>query len=255
MSEGLRWDEGETPMLRWTGAPAGVSVGFSGRRGGVSDGPFSSLNLGALTADEPANVAENRRRVVAAVDGDGETATMAWQVHGADVREVTAEPSSGIFLRPGEEPFPKSDGLVTSVPGRTMTLLTADCLPIAIARPDGGRLALLHAGWRGLEAGIAEAGVEAVGGGPLAAVGPGAGPCCYEVGEDVASRLRARFGDDVVRDGHADLWLCAERALLRAGAASVAVAGECTICTPDRYFSHRRDNGVTGRQGVVGLRA
>jgi copper oxidase (laccase) domain-containing protein len=97
--------------------------------------------------------------------------------------------------------------------------------------------------------------VEAVGAGPLAAVGPGAGPCCYEVGEDVASRLRARFGDDVVRDGHADLWLCAERALLRAGAASVAVAGECTICTPDRYFSHRRDNGVTGRQGVVGLRA
>jgi copper oxidase (laccase) domain-containing protein len=71
----------------------------------------------------------------------------------------------------------------------------------------------------------------------------------------VASLLRGRFGDDVVRDGHADLWLCAERALLRAGAASVAVAGECTICTPERYFSHRRDNGVTGRQGVVGLRA
>ena len=136
-----------------------------------------------------------------------------------------------------------------------MTLLTADCLPIAIARADGGRLALLHAGWRGLEAGIAEAGAAAVGGDPLAAVGPGIGPCCYEVGEDVASRLRARFGDDVVRDGHADLWLCAERALRRAGVESVAVAGECTICTPQRYFSHRRDNGVTGRQGVVGLRA
>ena len=256
MSDALRWDDGATPLLRWTGAPAGVAVAFSGRRGGVSDGPFSSLNLGALTADGPANVAENRRRLVDAVGGDGDTATMAWQVHGADVREVTEQPSSGVFLRPGEAPFPKSDGLVTSVPGRTMTLLTADCLPIAIARSDGGRLALLHAGWRGLEAGITEAGVAAVGGGEAtAAVGPGAGPCCYEVGEDVASLLRARFGDDVVRDGHADLWLCAERALLRAGAASVAVAGECTICTPERYFSHRRDNGVTGRQGVVGLRA
>ena len=255
MSDGLRWEDGASPVLRWVGAPAGVSVAFSGRRGGVSDGAFSSLNLGALTADQPANVAENRRRLVDAVGGEGETATMAWQVHGADVREVTAEPSSGIFLRPGEEPFPKSDGLVTSVPGRTMTLLTADCLPIAIARADGGRLALLHAGWRGLEAGIAEAGAAAVGGEVLAAVGPGAGPCCYEVGEDVASRLRARFGDDVVRDGRADLWLCAERALRQAGVESVAVAGECTICLPHRYFSHRRDNGVTGRQGVVGLRA
>jgi len=255
VSDGLRWQDGASPVLRWVGAPAGVSVAFSGRRGGVSDGPFSSLNLGALTADQPANVAENRRRLVDAVGGEGETATMAWQVHGADVREVTAEPSSGIFLRPGEEPFPKSDGLVTSVPGRTMTLLTADCLPIAIARADGGRLALLHAGWRGLEAGIAEAGAAAVGGEVLAAVGPGAGPCCYEVGEDVASRLRARFGDDVVRDGRADLWLCAERALRQAGVESVAVAGECTICLPHRYFSHRRDNGVTGRQGVVGLRA
>ena len=103
-------------MLRWVGAPAGVSVAFSGRRGGVSDGPFSSLNLGALTDDEPASVAENRRRLVDAVGGDGETATMAWQVHGGDVREVTAEPSSGVFLRPGEEPFPKSDGLVTCCP-------------------------------------------------------------------------------------------------------------------------------------------
>jgi YfiH family protein len=255
VSDGLRWEGAASPVLRWVGAPAGVSVAFSGRRGGVSDGAFSSLNLGALTADQPANVAENRRRLVDAVGGEGETATMAWQVHGADVREVTAEPSSGIFLRPGEEPFPKSDGLVTSVPGRTMTLLTADCLPIAIARADGGRLALLHAGWRGLEAGIAEAGAAAVGGEVLAAVGPGAGPCCYEVGEDVASRLRARFGDDVVRDGRADLWLCAERALRQAGVESVAVAGECTICLPHRYFSHRRDNGVTGRQGVVGLRA
>lgn len=250
----IAWDEtGEIPVLRWASAPAGVTVLFTGRRGGVSGGAFRSLNLGALTADEPANVAENRRRAVEAAGGDGALATMAWQVHGADVREVTEEPSRGRFLHPGVEPFPKSDGLVTSVPGRPMTLLTADCLPIAIAAVDDQRLALLHAGWRGLEGGVVEAGVRAVSHPARAAVGPGAGPCCYEVGEDVAGPLRRRFGDDVVRDGKADLWLCAERALRGAGVADVEVAGECTICTPERYFSHRRDRGVTGRQGVVGL--
>ena len=254
---GMAWDDGRDgpPLLRWTAAPAGVSVAFTGRAGGVSEGPFSSLNLGALTADQPAHVAENRRRAVAAVGGDGATATMAWQVHGSDIREVLEQPASGRFLEPGAEPFPKSDGLVTSLPDRALTLLTADCLPVAIAAADGSRLALLHAGWRGLTAGIVERGVSAVGAPAAAAVGPGAGPCCYEVGDEVAGQLAARYGDDVVRRRHADLWLCAERALRSAGVESVAVAGECTICNPDRYFSHRRDHGVTGRQGVVGVRA
>jgi len=253
----LEWDRGHQvpPLLRWAAAPTGISVAFTGRAGGVSEGAFSSLNLGALTADEPPRVAENRRRAVAAIGADGETATMAWQVHGADVREVVEEPASGRFLEPGAEPFPKSDGLVTSLAGRALTLLTADCLPVAIAAADGSRLALLHAGWRGLEAGIVERGVDAVGLPAAAAVGPGAGPCCYEVGDDVAVPLAARFGQDVIRGGHADLWLCAERALRSAGVDRVAVAAECTICNPERYFSHRRDRGVTGRQGVVGVRA
>lgn len=250
---GLAWDDGDVPVLRWSAAPAGVSVAFTSRHGGESGGPFRSLNLGALTADEPARVAENRRRAVAAAGGDPGRATMAWQVHGRDVREVTCEPAGGRFLEPGREPFPRSDGLATSVPGRPLVLLTADCLPVAIARDDGGRLAILHAGWRGLEAGVVETGAEAVGGELVAAVGPGAGPCCYEVGPDVADGLRARFGADVVADGRADLWLCARRALEAAGVRTIAVAGECTICNPDRYFSHRRDNGVTGRQGVVGV--
>jgi copper oxidase (laccase) domain-containing protein len=73
------------------------------------------------------------------------------------------------------------------------------------------------------------------------------------VGDDVAARLQARFGSDVVRERRADLWLCARRALAAAGAADVVVAGECSICNPGRYFSHRRDRGVTGRQGVVGV--
>lgn len=256
MSGDLVWDaETGTPLLRWASAPDGVRVGFTGRAGGISEGPFASLNLGALTADEPARVAENRRRAMAAVGGDGSTATMAWQVHGSDVREVVQQPASGRFLEPGAELFPKSDGLVTSVPGRALTLLTADCLAVAIAAEDGSRLALLHAGWRGLVAGVVENGVAAVGAPAVAAVGPGAGPCCYEVGDDVAAPLVARFGEDVIRERRANLWLCAERALRWAGVERVAVAGECSICNPQRYFSHRRDRGITGRQGVVGVRA
>jgi len=255
VSAGLAWRQEPLPLLDWATAPAGVRVSFTCRHGGVSAGQFASLNLGALTADDAANVAENRRRAVAGAGGDGATATMAWQVHGTDIREVTDGPSSGRFLQPGAEPFPKSDGLVTSSRGRALTLLTADCLPVAIAAADGSRLALLHAGWRGIEAGVIEAGMAAVGGEAVAAIGPGAGPCCYAVGEDVAGPLTRRFGKDVVRDGRADLWLCAERALRTSGVEQVAVAGECTICTEDRYFSHRRDHGVTGRQGVVGLLA
>jgi YfiH family protein len=255
VSTPLRWRDAALPLLDWTEAPPGVRVAFTCRLGGVSTGPYASLNLGALTADDPANVATNRRRAVEGAGGVAEAATMAWQVHGTDVREVTEQPAGGRFLEPGAEPYPRSDGLVTSVTGRPLMLLTADCLPIAIARRDGGRVAVLHAGWRGLEAGVVEAGVEAVGGDAVAAVGPGAGPCCYEVGDDVAGPLRARFGDDVVRGGNADLWMCAERALRAQGVGEVVVAGECTICTPGRYFSHRRDRGVTGRQGVVALRA
>jgi polyphenol oxidase len=250
---GLAWDEGGVPLLRWTGAPPGVTVAFTSRRGGVSGGPFRSLNLGALTADDAANVAENRRRAVAAAGGDGAVATMAWQVHGAGVREVDERPAPGRFLEPGAESFPKSDGLATGLAGRPLVLLAADCLPIAIARADGRRLAVLHAGWRGLVAGIVERGLEAVRGRATAAVGPGAGPCCYEVGEDVAGVLGRRFGDDVLRDGRADLWLAARRALEGAGVAGVDVAGECTICGGERYFSHRRDRGTTGRQGIVGM--
>ncbi len=217
-------------------APAGISVIFTGRQGGVSDGPFASLNLGALTDDQPAAVRENRGRAVRAAGGDPARATMAWQVAGSTVREVTADPASGVFLEPGREPFPKSDGLVTSEPQRPLVLLTADCLPIALARADGSRFALLHAGWQGLLAGICEAGVVAVGDGAVAMVGPGAGPCCYEVRDDVGGPLQARFGTAAVRDGRADLWHCARVALEGAGVTSVRVAERCTICNSGRVL-------------------
>ena len=251
----LVWSDGELPLLHWQDAPDGVSVAVTERRGGVSEGPVASLNLGLLTLDRAESVAENRRRALAAAGADPATATMAWQVAGADVREVTETPSSGVFLDPGREHFPKSDGLVTGARDRALVLLAADCLPIAVARADGGRLAVLHAGWQGLLAGIVEAGAAAVGGAMRAVVGPGAGPCCYQVGPDVGGPLAARYGADVVRNGRADLWLCARRSLERAGVEAVEVAGECTICNRERFFSHRRDGRATGRQGVVGVLA
>jgi copper oxidase (laccase) domain-containing protein len=134
-----------------------------------------------------------------------------------------------------------------------MVLLTADCYPVALARTSRSpRLAVLHVGWRGLLAGIAEAGVAAVGeNGIAAAVGPGIGPCCYEVGAEVADPFRREFGEDVVVEGKLDLGLATERALLRAGCADVERSGRCTSCEGDLFFSHRRDHGRTGRQGVI----
>ena len=216
----------------------------------MSAGPYRSLNLGIQTGDDPERVVENRRRLCDAVGADPETATLARQVHGADVTETRP---LGV-VTPGT-PYDRCDGLWTERRGQAMMLLTADCLPVALARLDGPpRLAVLHVGWRGLLAGIVEAGVAALGERhAAAAIGPGIGPCCYEVGADVAAPLRARFGDDVARNGTADLPLAAERALRAAGVASVEATRLCTACNPERFFSHRRDRGVTGRHGVVGL--
>ena len=262
-------------VLDWD-APGPYRVAFSTRRGGVSGGAFASLNLGLATDDRPANVVENRRRLAAAVGADPARAAMAWQQHGAHVER--AHPVG--ILEPGT-PFPRCDGLWTDVPGQPMALVTADCLPVAIAtvlETDGERvsraaaldgssrpappsaahrsapcLALLHVGWRGLLAGIVEAGCAALGPGPLAAVvGPGIGPCCYEVGDDVAEPFRARFGPGVLAGRRLDLAGACERALVAAGCTEVTRVDRCTACEAETFFSHRRDRGCTGRQGVVG---
>jgi YfiH family protein len=229
-------------------APGPYRVAFSTRLGGVSDGAFASLNLGILTADEPERVVENRRRLAAAVGADPSRATMAWQVPGA---EVTRAESRGI-VTPGTV-YERCDGLWSERPGQAMVLLTADCLPVAIARRNGRpALAVLHVGWRGLLAGIVEAGARALGGGErAAAIGPGIGPCCYEVGEEVARPFRAAFGDDVVHGRNLDLRAATERALARAGCEAVKSFALCTSCDEHLFFSHRRDRGRTGRQGVI----
>jgi polyphenol oxidase len=220
----------------------GYDVVFSTRVGGVSEGPFASLNLGKLTLDREEHVEENRRRLCAEVGADPALLALNRQQHSVVVNRATA----GSRGQPG-------DGLWTDEPGIPMLKLTADCVPIALAREDRAGLAVLHAGWRGLLEGIVEAGVEAVGGTLRAAVGPAIGPCCYEVGAEVAKPFRRRFGTDILANRRLDRGTAAERALRDAGTARVDRFDLCTSCNPELFFSHRRDEGVTGRQGVIGV--
>jgi len=237
-----------TTLFEWR-APGPYRVAFSTRVGGASEGQFASLNLGIKTDDEASRVLENRRRLAEAIGADPRSARMAMQVHGAVVAE--AEPGDILETPRTWEPC---DGLWSDRPGQAMLLLTADCLPVALARTSGSpRLALLHVGWRGVLAGILEAGVAALAPGSVAAaIGPGIGSCCYEVGEEVAGPFRARFGDDVLEGGRLDLRLAAERALRTAGCRDVEQVDLCTFCEEGLFFSHRRDRGRTGRQGVMG---
>jgi polyphenol oxidase len=229
-------------------APGPYRVAFSTRLGGVSEGSYESLNLGLLTADEPERVRENRRLLCERVGTHADTATMALQVHGARVARADRR---GVTT-PGAL-FESCDGLWTDEPGEAVMLIAADCLPIALCRTNGSpALAVLHVGWKGLLDGIAAAGADALGNGSLAAaIGPGIGPCCYEVGDEVAEPYRRRFGADVLHGGNLDLPEAAERALREAGVDSVERSDLCTSCRPDLFFSHRRDGGVTGRQGVI----
>jgi len=227
-------------LVRWD-APGPYAVAFTRRAGGVSEGPYESLNLGFLTGDDRERVAENRRRLYAAVGAD--PARVAWprQVHGATVVRANGT-------------HPEADAIFTDEPGLAMTVVTADCLPVALARLDGRpALALVHVGWRGLLEGVLAAARAALGSGPAAAaIGPGIGPCCYDVREDVAGPVRRVLGPGLVRSGRLDLPGAAERALHAAGVDRVDRLDECTSCHRERFFSHRRDAGVTGRQGAIG---
>ncbi|HWG57275.1 MAG TPA: polyphenol oxidase family protein [Gaiellaceae bacterium] len=229
-------------MIRWS-APGPYEVVFSTRRGGVSEGPYESLNLGRLTGDEVSRVDENRRRLCAEVGTEPERLALNRQIHSALVHR--ADPA-----RRGEP----GDGLWTDEPRLPLLAFTADCLPIALVRADSGApaVAILHAGWRGLLGGIVAAGVAALGGDGLAAcVGPAIGPCCYEVGEEVGDPFSATFGDDVLRGRNLDLWTSAERSLRAAGVQAVERVDLCTACNPDLFFSHRRTGKPRGVQGVI----
>ena len=229
-------------IIRWE-APGPYVVAFSTRHGGVSEGPWASLNLGRKNGDEPARVDENRRRLCEALGADVERLTLNRQQHSATVHRAHA----GRRGEPG-------DGLWTDEQGVPMLALGADCATIAIARTNGGRpaLAVLHAGWRGLLEGIVASATSILGGRLEAVVGPAIGPCCYEVGPEVAEPFGARFGRDVVRGRILDLWTSAERALQAAGCSRVERIDLCTRCNPDLFFSERRTGKPRGGHGVLG---
>jgi len=247
------------PLLRpdWPASP-GVITGMSQRAGGVSVGPWSSLNLGGAVGDDPAAVAENRARFAAAL---GAQPVWLHQVHGAQVVRLRADAA--------DSPRPAADAAWTSDPGVACAVLVADCLPVLMALRDGRAVAAAHAGWRGLAAGVLEAAVQALcsgtGAGPgdiVAWLGPCIGPRQFEVGADVLRACGAQDSPAAAAcfdyrprpDGSprwlADLPRLARDRLIATGVSSISEAGLCTVEAASRFFSFRRD-GVTGRHGAA----
>lgn len=242
--DGVRWLEADL---------GGARVAFTTRLGGASAAPFDSLNLGLLTDDDPAAVASNRIRLAAALGRDPERIAFARQVHGAELETHAGLPlrcsfsPQGTAKAQGNGEVPEADGHVVTVPGVAALVFAADCLPVALRGPGG--VAMLHCGWRGLAAGIVAAGAEAVGA-TEAAIGPGIGGCCYEVGDEVLAAF-AGLGEGIAGGRMLDLPEVARRLLAAAGVERVQSAGLCTSCEPELFFSHRRDAGRTARQAGV----
>ena len=245
-------DSCEVPHWRRTAADAKVTLAFSTRRGGVSAPPFDSLNLGRSTADLPASVSANRSRLLIALGLSPNRLATAGQVHGTRVLEATA---------PGH--LPDCDGLITRVPGLALAVTTADCMSLIFTA--AGAVAAIHSGWRGAADGMPVAALETLcdiaGCSPSEVevhFGPSARGCCYEVGEEVATR----FPEAALRrpgpKARLDLPTATRLALLETGMSpeSVHDCGACTMCEPYWYFSHRRDGGATGRLwGIAALRS
>ena len=207
----------------------------------MSDGPYESLNLGILTEDDRSKVERNRELLARAAGRDPTSIAMGWQVHGTDLKQWDSPPDGA--------PLDKVDGHVTRRDDLALLVLVADCLPVALS--GAGQVGMVHCGWRGLAGGILADAVARFDEPPAAAVGPGIGPCCYEVGDEVRSQFDARFA----RGRMLDLRAIAEDRLRAAGAGQIEHVDLCTSCRADLFFSHRRDEGVTGRQGGLVWRA
>ena len=228
-------------------APARVRAFVTTRAGGVSAGEYGSMNLGLASGDDPAKVAANRERLRAALPGDP---TWLVQVHGRDVVDLDA------WRGPDR---PRGDATLTRTPGRVAGVLTADCLPVVFCDRQGTRVAVAHAGWRGLAAGVLEATVAALDRHPgdiLAWMGPAIGPASFVVGPevreafvDVDPAADTAFRDHGPGKHLADLYALARQRLARAGVASVHGGGWCTMREADRFFSYRRCR-ESGRMGT-----
>jgi purine-nucleoside/S-methyl-5'-thioadenosine phosphorylase / adenosine deaminase len=227
----------------------GVVHGISTRGGGVSQGRCESLNVSYSVGDTEDNVDENLRRVADAVGSRRENLFSAYQVHGRDVTLVGPEATGR----------PRCDVLITNSPSRTLMLRYADCTPVLIADARRKAIGVAHAGWRGSAVRAAEAAVSAMvdafGSNPrdlLAGIGPAIGPCCYAVGEDVVAAFDGRSA--LFHEGRLDLWEANRLALVEAGVPpeQIEVAGICTKCEAERFFSHRANQGQpAGRFAAV----
>jgi len=232
-----------------------LSAGFTTRHGGVSKAPFDTLNLGLNTDDDPECVVENRRRMAEAAGFEPDALVIAGQVHGAEMLHADA---------PGL--YPGYDAVVTTTPGLLLCITAADCAAVLLADTGAGIVGACHAGWRGTVARVAAHTVAAMvaRGAEAARIRAYISPCIsaanFEVGEEVA----ARFDDAHVyrrpdwSRPHVDLKSALVAQLTAAGLApeAIEVAPECTFAGTRNFFSHRAEQGRTGRMmGFIGLRS
>ena len=253
--------------LVWLTAPViGAKHAFTTRLGGVSGGPWASLNLGDNRGDDLGNVRENYRRLGAALGADLSAPVRTRQVHGREVRVVTDADRC-----PPGVPVPyEADGLVTGVPGLPLMCFIADCVPVLLWEPRSGTAGAIHCGWRSSVQDILGAAAEkmaALGADPRdirAAVGPSIGACCFETDGDVPEALRNYLGAEAAEPFilpaaqpgkyRVDLRGANAARLLQLGLRPehIAVSDACTVCSPDRFWSHRAVNGgVRGSQCAV----
>ncbi|MBE0670299.1 MAG: peptidoglycan editing factor PgeF [Anaerolineales bacterium] len=228
------------------------------RRGGVSPAPWQSLNLGGSVGDDPLHVAENRIRIFDALGRAPASIHDVWLVHGTDIVYADAP-------RPLDKHPERADIILTDNPEVSLFMRFADCVPLLFHDPKKHVIGISHAGWMGTVKGVATTTIEAMqtryGCKPedvQAGIGPSIGVDHYEVGEDVVSQFREKYGRDAERilqerngSHYLDLWAANLIQLQNAGVEQVQVSGVCTACHLDDWFSHRAEKGKTGRFGAL----
>ena len=228
------------------------------RHGGVSPAPWHSLNLGGSVGDDPARVAENRIRVFNAMGSDPASIHDVWLVHGTDIVYADAP-------RPLEQPSAKADILFTDNPAVSLYMRFGDCVPILFHDPKKKVIGIAHAGWLGTLRGVAQAAVDGMrshyGCKPediVAGIGPSIGVDHYEVGADVITQFQEKYSEDAdqilqIRNGstYLDLWAANAIQLQKAAVEQIQVSSLCTACNLDDWFSHRAEQGKTGRFGAI----
>jgi YfiH family protein len=237
-----------------------VRHGVFTRHGGVSEGPYASLNLSRSTGDAAEPVRENRRRMFEALGTTSDHSLTSWLVHGNAVRVL----DESLLARKPDSDDVHADAMITRARGLALTLRFADCVPVVFHDPTRAAIGIAHAGWLGIENGVLGETVRAMssafGSHPSdirAGIGPSIGPERFEVGEDVAERIQRASPEPVIvrREGaprpFVDLWRAAAAQLRQAGLQSIETAGVCTATETGDWFSHRAEKGRTGRFGVA----